>query len=344
MNKNKTGFYSVFISVLVLLIGVCGYFLYYFYNLSDNDVDTNALLIKENGSMSYNVNLLNEDFSTDTLNMAYVPTILDNIRGNYNYSVIFDKRVKGEYSYSVVGNLIAETKKGEKVLNREVFNQPLKKYEVDGNVINISDHFTLNYKLNYITYTNYLNNYGMNDLDARVEYKVYLHYTIYNESIKKHVMNTEELVLVAPLSDNIVNIKSPGDFTEQRKEYSDVTAAIKPIYLVIIGEFIGAILLCLLIIIYLIRKIVKSESLYEKKRRALLKKYDANIVHIKELPNLKKMEVMFVDNFKDLVDASNTLGLPIHYIDIVIGHEATFIILNKKTAYVYKLSDKDLRD
>lgn len=53
---------------------------------------------------------------------------------------------------------------------------------------------------------------------------------------------------------------------------------------------------------------------------------------------------MFVDNFKDLVDASNTLGLPIHYIDIVIGHEATFIILNKKTAYVYKLSDKDLRD
>ena len=47
MNKNKTGFYSGFISVLVLLIGVCGYFLYYFFNLSDNDVDTNAFFIKE---------------------------------------------------------------------------------------------------------------------------------------------------------------------------------------------------------------------------------------------------------------------------------------------------------
>ena len=67
-------------------------------------------------------------------------------------------------------------------------------------------------------------------------------------------------------------------------------------------------------------------------------------MHIKELPDLKKYNVMFVDNFKDLVDASNTLKLPINYVDVIMGHVGTFIILSKKTAYVYKLSEKDLRD
>ena len=147
-----------------------------------------------------------------------------------------------------------------------------------------------------------------------------------------------------PLSEEVVNVNVLGPEEKEFKEYSDITQIVEPIYMVICAEFLGAILLFILIIVYIVRKIIRSESLFEKKRRELLRKYDANIVHIKELPNLKKIDVMFVDNFKDLIDASNTLNLPIHYVDVVIGHEATFIILNKKCAYVYKLSDKDLRD
>lgn len=344
MNKNKLGFYSVFICILVLLIGVCSYFLYYFYNIKDSDIDTNAVVVKENSNMTYSVNLLSEDFTNnDNIDVAFMHDVLDRIKANYSYSVTFDKRVKGDYSYSVKGYLVASTKDGEKVLNREIYNQALKKYEVDGNVINIADNFIVDFKGNYAIYRNYVDNYDIS-VDSYIKYKVSLHYVVYNENIKKHISETKELDFVVPVSKNVVKIETPGSEITQRKEFSELTEVVRPIYLVICGEFIGAILLCVFIIIYIVRKIIKSESLFDKRRRQLLKKYDANIVHIKELPNLKKMDVMFVENFKDLVDASNTLNLPIHYVDVVVGHEATFIIMNKKCAYVYKLSDKDLRD
>ena len=227
--------------------------------------------------------------------------------------------------------------------NREVYNQPLKKYEADGYVINISDNFIVDYLDDLSIYNSFKNNYGI-DVDANILYKVDLYYTVYSEVIKKYVVQHKELELTVSLSDVVAVIETTDNEESSRKEYSEVTAAIKPVYLIICGEFIGAIVLCVFLIIYIVRKMIKSESEFERRRKSIIKKYDANIVHVKELPNLSRMDVIFVDNFKDLVDASNTFNLPIHYVDVVLGHEATFIILNKKRAYVYKLSDTDLRD
>ena len=343
MNKKKFSFYSVFICILILLIGVCSYFLYYFYNLKDGDVDTNALVVNEKINMNYYVDLLNDDYNNNSYNPVQVPSNVNTIKGNYNYSVSFDKRVKGEYSYSVTGYLVGKTIDGEKVLNREVYNQPLKKYEADGYVINISDNFIVDYLDDLSIYNSFKNNYGI-DVDANILYKVDLYYTVYSEVIKKYVVQHKELELTVSLSDVVAVIETTDNEESSRKEYSEVTAAIKPVYLIICGEFIGAIVLCVFLIIYIVRKMIKSESEFERRRKSIIKKYDANIVHVKELPNLSRMDVIFVDNFKDLVDASNTFNLPIHYVDVVLGHEATFIILNKKRAYVYKLSDTDLRD
>lgn len=345
MNKNKIGFYSIIVCLMALFIGICSYFLYYFYTIKDSDVDTNALVVNEKANLSYNIDLINEDFkdSYDYNDIVYVPSIVDQVRGNFSYSVSFDKAIKGEYSYSVQGRMIATNDKGEKVINREVYTQPLKKYEVDGNVLNIADYFTFKYQLYHIMYENYVKNYNV-DVDAYILYEIDLSYSVYSEDIKRSVTNLETLTFKVPLSEEYTKVIKSDNINEQRKEFSDITRIVQPIYLVICAEFIGAILLCVFIIVYIIRKIILMESEFDKKLKTLLRKYDASIVHIKELPDLHKLNVMFVDNFKDLVDVSNKLSLPIHYVDVVVGHEATFIVINKKRAYVYKLSDKDLRD
>ena len=77
MNKNKLGFYSVLICVLTLLIGVCSYFLYYFYTIKDSDVDTTALVVKERSELNYDVDLFNQDVTSDNLSIVYVHDILD---------------------------------------------------------------------------------------------------------------------------------------------------------------------------------------------------------------------------------------------------------------------------
>lgn len=342
MNKNKLGFYSVVICFLVMLIGISSYFLYYFHTIKDSDFSTNGLKIIEKSDMSYTVKLLKNDYFDNTNTEAYITNLIDDIKSNFNYSVSFDKRVKGEYSYFINGVLVAE-KDGNKILNREILKQNVKKYEVDGNVINLSDVLNVDFDSLYKIYSNFSDEYGEYD-KAYINYEITLHYNIYNEEINRYVTNSKVLNLYVPINNTIAEVSVSPSEEEARKEFSNLTNTVKPIYLVIVGELIGVIVLCLFIIYYLIRSIVRSETRFDRIRKNLLKKYDANIVHIKELPDLEKYNVMFVDNFKDLVDASNTLKLPINYVDVIMGHVGTFIILSKRTAYVYKLNEKDLRD
>lgn len=342
MNKNKLGFYSVIICFLVMLIGISFYFLYYFHTIKDSDFSTNGLKIVEKNDMSYTVKLLKNDYFDSNNTETYITDLVDDIKSNFNYSVSFDKRVKGEYSYFINGTLVAE-KDGNKVLNREILKQNVRKYEVDGNVINLSDVLNVDFNSLYNIYNNFKKEFGIDD-KAYINYEISIHYNIFNEEINRYVTNTKVLKLNVPINNTVTEVSVSPSEEEARKEFSNLTNSVKPIYLVIVAEFIGVIVLCLFIIYYLIRSIIRSESRFDKIRKNLLNKYDANIVHIKELPDLKKYNVMFVDNFKDLVDASNTLKLPINYVDVIIGHVGTFIILSKKTAYVYKLSEKDLRD
>lgn len=342
MNKNKLGFYSVVICFLVLLIGISSYFLYYFYTIKDSDFSTNGLKITEKSDMASTVKLIENDYFDATNTDTYITELVDDIKTNFNYSISFDKRVKGEYSYFIDGTLVVEDN-NKKVLNREVLKQNIKKYEIDGNVINLSDVVKVDFDNIYKIYKNFSDKYNITS-KAYINYDISINYSVFNKEINRYVNKSEVLNINIPINNTLTNVDVTPNIEESRKEFSNLTNTVKPIYLVIVAELVGVIVLCLFIIYYLIRSIVRSESKFDKIRKNLLKKYDANIVHIKELPDLKKYNVMFVDNFKDLVDASNTLKLPINYVDVIMGHVGTFIILSKKTAYVYKISEKDIRD
>ena len=342
MNKKRMVFYSVVIVILLGIMSVCSYFLYYFYDIRNSDIETNSVLIKEKASLNYSVDLLNENLKIVKTPVKYQHNTIDKIKGDFSYSVSFDKRVKGEYSYSINGKLIVEDVNGEKVLNRQILDQPLKRFSVDGNIINVADNFVIPFQQNYSVYLNYVNNYGTNK--GYIIYEIDVNYMVHNNDTDRDIANNETLVYKVPLNESSVTVNLSDDFDRSRREGSTISALTKPIYYVIIAEFIGAILLCSLVIIYILKGFTHKETKFKKHLNTILKKYDDNIIKIKELPNLTDHEVLFVDNIKDLVDASNTFNLPIHYINVIDDKEVVFIILNKKRAYVYKLSEKDLRD
>lgn len=334
MSKRNKILYSLCIDFLVIVILVSIYFIYYFYSIKDSDVSTKAITIKEKNNMSYKVSMLKESTAT-----SYLTNEIDDINTNFSYSITFDKEVEGEYTYIIKGYLAAYNN-DKKVLNREIYNSTLKSFDVDGNVINIADSINIDFDKSLEIYNNFKNTYEMN-LTSYISYDIKVFYSVYNEYLNKNINNTKVYNIKATLSDNVSKIGVTPDDDNKRKEYSDNNYEKKPVYLAICLEFLGVILLCLTIIIYIIRIIRKNETEYEKYKNYILQTYDKYIVGIKELPNLKKIEVLFVDEFKDLIDAAKTLNMPINYTEVVKGHEATFIVIHKKRAYVYKLSDKN---
>lgn len=342
MKKNKVALYGIFISILLVFIGICSFFVYYFYDIRDIDLTIEEVVVKEKSDINYNVTLTdNKYYNTDLSGNTYVTELLNKINTHFNYSVTFSDLVSGEYGYYVTGNLIA-TKKGteENLLTRELYKSDVSKFSITGNVINISSSFDVEALKHLNLYNDFKNDFDV-ETDAYIIYKVYINYKVNNETIKKDIVNNKVLEMRIPISDTTTKIEVSPKEEKQTKEFSELDEDGMPIYLIICLEFIGAIILFILIIVLLVKKIINSETEYERKLKRILKKYDSIIVHIKDLPNLSESDVLFVDTFKDLVDASNNLALPINYVEVVKGREDTFIITNDTQAYVYKFNIKD---
>lgn len=335
MSRRSKILYSLCIDFLVILILVSIYMIYYFYTIKDSDVETKALLINEKNTMSYKVSMLDGTSS-------YVTSKIDDINTNFSYSISFDNEIDGQYSYLIKGYLVGYN--GDKiVLNREIFNSTLKKFSVKGNVINVADSINIDFDKQYQSYLNYLKTYTSVET-SYIMYDIEVFYNVKSEYLNKSIVDTKKFYVRATLNDNISTIGVTPNEDIDRKIFSDINYEKKPIYLVVCLEFMGVILLCVFVIIYIVRIIRKNESDYDKYKNYILRKYDSKIVSISVLPDLKKLQVLFVDSMGDLIDAANTLNLPINYIEVVKGHEAVFIILNKRTAYVYKINDDNVRD
>ena len=112
-------------------------------------------------------------------------------------------------------------------------------------------------------------------------------------------------------------------------------------YLIICLEFLGAIIIFILLIVLIVKRVNAQVSIYQEKLDKLLKKYGGYLINLKELPDLTEYDVLFVKSMDDLVEASEKTTTPISYIEVVEKYESTFMVLNKKKAYVYKLNSKN---
>lgn len=338
MKNNKVTYY-ILIVLLLILIGVSSFFLIYFYNLRGQDLSIEEISISESNKMSYNVKLKdNKYYKSNIEGDTFVISLIDNINTYFNYSVAFSSSITGEYSYYIVGNAVYEYN-GEKVKN-EIYKSDISKYEITGNVINLSNSFDINLDEIIGDYNGFKNDYGINTT-GYIEYVVYINYSVFSEQISKSMMNSKEFFIKIPCED-ITHITITEDEVVNRKDFSELNYDDNKLYLIVSLEFMGAIIIFILLIVLIIKRLGKRETVYDYELRLLLKKYDEMIVSIKDLPDLTNYEIFFVDTFEELVDAANNLVLPINFVEVIDKKESTFIVLHEAIAYVYKLSSKSI--
>lgn len=333
MRKNKKVLihYSL-IFVLVILVGISSFFFTYFYNLRSTDIKLKDIKVIENSNMSFSVKEKGIDIYNH-LNDTYAISSIDNINTYFNYALTTSDEVYGEYSYNIVGYEIIGN---NEELKREVYKSDLIKEELTGKVISLSSTFDINVPEILEDLNNYKNQNNISD-SAKIRYIVNINYNLFSDRINKSIFEKRVLSIDIPVSD-ITKITKSNNINIEKYEISTHQVKDDELYLIIAYEFMGAIIMFILIILLIIRNITYENDEYRLKLDKIFKKYNRDIVNITDLPDLSKMEVLFVEDFEDLIDASNTLNEVINYNEVIINKVSVFIVFNRTRAYCYKIS------
>lgn len=338
VGKNKIALYYGLMVVLLVLIGVSSFFFNYFYNLKGEDLSIENMIVSESNKMSYNVKQFdNEFFKSSSEETNYVLSLVDNINTYFNVSTAFSSPVEGDYSYFIKGYIIMQ--QGTEEVKNEIYSSDISKYKIDGSVINLSSNFDIDLDKIITEYKNQINNLGIT-VTSKIVYDVTYNYTVISEKLGKNLANSKTLKLEIPISD-ITNIKVTENKDEMRNEFSELNRDDNQIYNIICLEFIGAIIIFILLIVLIVRRVNGQVSVYQDKLNKILDNYDKDLVYLKELPDLTKYDVIFVSEFDDILETARKLNLPINYIEVIEKHEATFMVLQDSQVYVYKLNSKN---
>lgn len=322
--SRKVVIYYCFIVVLIILIGISSFFFTYFLNLRSSDIKLRDLKVNESSKMSFNVKEKGHDdftYNKDTYDINNVESILE----YFNYTLTTSNDIYGDYSYYIVGYLVNNGN------IKEIYKSDKTRGEVTGRVINISSTYDnhISQLLNILKSQNNLSD------SAVIRYVVKINYNLFSDYVNKTIIESRELTLDIPISD-VSKLEKSKDLNIENRIVSN-NIKNDELYLVIALEFMGALIMFILIILLILRRINKERDVYHTTLDNIFRRYGNEIVRISELPNLSDIEVLFVQDFDDLLNASGYLREVINYNEVVVNQVTVFIVYNNHKAYCYKV-------
>ena len=105
-----------------------------------------------------------------------------------------------------------------------------------------------------------------------------------------------------------------------------------------IGTFCFSVSFALLILV--IKQFIviyNKQNDYHKKLKRILSKYDDLIVRVKRFYVKKKYNLIYLDEFEDLIDVSKKKNRLINFKELKKDSEAIFVIVDEDDAWIYKL-------
>ena len=305
-------FYLSYQSRLILLfIGIvllC-WLSYFLINKSFANYNTVELDYSENGNINYNISLLeNNYYSSNRLegdsNRQYVSSLIDKINADFRYNSFFSDKAVLAYDYDITGRL--------------------KVYGEDDKIL-LDEKYDLLEKAEDTIYGKKLN----------INKSLEIDYQRYNNIAKEYTQN------YAPNANSVFVISMNINYNGTYDKFNDTTS-INTVY-----SYFG--LACLIIatmltirFITLILLLKPKKSKYCSLRDGYLKTYDRIIVNTKKLPRFGDTNIIDCYDFNELLDAQETLELPINYHEIVKNQKCVFYIKNGKDIYKYTLKECDL--
>lgn len=300
-----------------------------------------TLNYKESGpDVDYKVYLKDNDFFdkkylTKADNKTFITSLIDYINVEYNYVIQFDNKVSGKYRYYVVATLEANKNNGES-------NYWSKDYRIiDEKSVDVKDttQYVIhnNVDVDYNKYNGILSSFKktLNLNSSSGVLKVYL---VVNSELEsndiKAPIESKLLLIKLPLTE--LTIDASVDESSISNDVQTISKVIDSNRLQIMKSigyiYIGAIVVCIILLIYISKK-KKNVNRYESELKKILSTYDSIIVNVKTLPDLTEYKVIDVMTFEELLDAHGEVRMPINYYRDDL--RSYFILLNENTAWRY---------
>ena len=297
-----------------------------YYKESGPDVDYKVYL-KDN-------NFFDKKYLTKADNKTFITSLIDYINVEYNYIIQFDNDVSGKYRYYIMAELEANKNNGEhSYWSKEYRITDEKNYEVNG----VREYVIHNnVDVDYNKYNSILASFKK-ELNLNGSSGVLKVYLVVNSELTGNEMSlpidSKILLIKLPLTELTIDASVetlPGDNV---KEISKLVDGGKTQIMKSIGYiYIGAVLVCVILLIYITKK-KHYINRYESELKKILSTYDSIIVNIKKLPDLTDYKIIDVLTFNELLDAHSEVRMPINYFRDDI--RSYFILLSDNTAWRY---------
>lgn len=344
-NTNKIIISVLLVIALVIQISFLSYLIKGLMPESEKNKSNTIMSYTSKGNLDYRVYLKPNDFINSPYleaGEAYILDLIDYIKidSSYNFSSSVKTKVKGNnrmiaklkvyYKESTDRNSNPEIMKKERTLAQKLIN-----FDSSSQVVNN-------------TYNLYLKDYLkiLKDFQDQIKISVEGYLEIYSETqINGEVggvsyNNNYSNVLKIPLSGSVIKIEneSPQDKDEYVYE-GDLVKSNK----VVMGFIVIVNIVTFACICILLKKLFKftNRSEYDKEINKILKTYDDIIVNTNTILDVKKYSIIEISEFKEILNLSRELLLPIMNYEVKKGKETWFYVIKDDVLYRHIVLEKN---
>lgn len=349
--KKKIGLKKIILSVLLVIFLVLqiAFLSYLVKGLTSKQTDKNLIMkYNSNGNFDYKIYLKNNELvNSDDLgpDNAYILGLVDHISLTSIYQ--FDSALET----SVTGNtkLLARLKvyyreSTDKKENPEVFE---KEDMLKEEAINFNSKYYSSVQSADIYINEYLDILKKFQEDLKISVDGYLEISSESSFIGKvggvNYNGKYNNILKIPLSNSVFTIDNTKGTTKTEKVYAadlvKTNSTVKT-YLIVANIVIFLILMLLLKKLFMFT----SKSEYERELSKILKNYDDIVVNTNTLVNVHEYKVIEIGEFKELLNLSRELLLPIMNYEVDKDNETWFYVVKDNILYRYIVSSKDLEE
>ena len=276
---------------------------YIFLNTGFNTFTKISINYQEKSTSHYEIKFLENDIYDLTLknnDWNLLSNLIDDINIHYDYKVTFSDYAIGYYKYKVTIKEIYFS--NDDIISEKAITEGEEKTSLldKEKIILINDYININYdnyKKEFITTKE---KYGINPSS-----KLLVEINIYeNVSFNKKEDNelTNKISFEIPLSDEIIRIKSNNIDSNNRINELSKKEDIN-YFLILVGlMFLSLGITFLVSVVLIIKNIYNREKTYKEKLKQILTKHDNVIINVKKIVNIKKYNLIYVENFKELLD------------------------------------------
>lgn len=336
------------IALVIALVIQFAFFSYLMKSLtSKDDGSEENILMKytSNGSFDYKVYLKENEFIKSEYleeGEAYILNLIDhiNINSSYNFKATENTKVSGNNKLLVRLKVYyresSDISGNPEVLNRENV--------IKENIIDFEEmtYSTVNsFDLYLDDYLDVLKNF-QNQVKISLEgYLEVVNVTEFNGNVGGATYNDDySNTLKIPLSTSVIKLEESSKEKTSNVYTGDLVKTNKTVmsYIVIANVIVFLIICILLKQLFMFT----NRSEYERVLNKILKSYDDIIVNVSTIVNVKDYKIIEIKEFKELLNLSRELLLPIMNYEVFKGEETWLYVIKDDMLYRYLISKKDL--